>query len=73
MTKLAAFVSGFDVFQIVRTRKYDERAFKDDLKLLFDLVCVENKKVGPFVTRPAHRSGVSAIFEQMEPLSEVVR
>jgi dynein heavy chain, axonemal len=48
LAKLAAFVAGCDVFEIARTRKYDEIAFRDDLKALLNLVGVDNKKVlGP--------------------------
>lgn len=46
LAKLAAFVAGCDLFQIIRTRKYDETSFRDDLKTLFESVCIDNKKVG---------------------------
>lgn len=54
LAKLAAFVAGCELFQIVRTRKYDEASFRDDLKSLFESVCNDNKKVASLLLRILH-------------------
>lgn len=36
IVRLAAFAAGCDVFEIILSRGYNEIAFKDDLKVLFN-------------------------------------
>jgi dynein heavy chain, axonemal len=49
LSKLAAHVAGCEVFEITLTRGYDETAFREDLKKLYTLLGVENKKVQGYV------------------------
>jgi hypothetical protein len=46
LARLAAFISGCEVFQVTLTRSYDEAAFRDDLRKLYQMLGAENKKVG---------------------------
>lgn len=45
LTRLAAFTCGYEVFEITLTRGYGEVEFKEDLKKLYQLLGVDNKKV----------------------------
>eukprot|EP00803_Ostreobium_quekettii_P011338 evm.model.scf_1312.1 EVM.evm.TU.scf_1312.1 scf_1312:839-40608(+) len=45
LSKLAAFASGCEVFEITLSRGYDETSFREDLKKLYNLLGVDNKKV----------------------------
>ena len=45
LAKLAAFMSGCEVFEITLTRGYDEATFREDLKQLYTLLGSDNKKV----------------------------
>lgn len=45
LAKLAAFISGCEVFEITLTRGYDEAMFREDLKQLYSLLGSDNKKV----------------------------
>ena len=45
LAKLAAFMSGCEVFEITLTRGYDETMFREDLKQLYSLLGSDNKKV----------------------------
>lgn len=45
ITKLAAFTAECDVFEITLNRGYGETQFRDDLKILYNRVGVDNKKV----------------------------
>lgn len=45
LAKLAAFMSGCEVFEITLTRGYDETMFREDLKQLYTLLGSDNKKV----------------------------
>jgi dynein heavy chain len=49
LARLAAYISGCEVFQVTLTRGYDEAAFRDDLRKLYQLLGAENKKVGGMV------------------------
>uniref|UniRef100_H2ZL82 Uncharacterized protein n=1 Tax=Ciona savignyi TaxID=51511 RepID=H2ZL82_CIOSA len=44
LTKLASFSAGCDVFEIALSRGYDETAFREDLKVLYNKLGIENKK-----------------------------
>nr|XP_026696380.1 dynein heavy chain 10, axonemal isoform X1 [Ciona intestinalis]XP_026696381.1 dynein heavy chain 10, axonemal isoform X2 [Ciona intestinalis] len=44
LTKLASFSAGCDVFEIALSRGYDELAFREDLKILYNKLGIENKK-----------------------------
>ncbi|KAF0291565.1 Dynein heavy chain 10, axonemal [Amphibalanus amphitrite] len=43
LTKLAAFTAGCEVFEIQLSRGYDESSFRDDLKVLYDKLGLQNK------------------------------
>ncbi|XP_045466201.1 dynein axonemal heavy chain 10 [Harmonia axyridis] len=43
LTKLAAFTAGCDLFSIVLCRGYNEAMFKEDLKVLYNKLGVDNK------------------------------
>ena len=45
LTKLAAFTADCEVFEITLSRGYNETSFRDDLKLLYNKLGIENKKV----------------------------
>lgn len=47
LARLAAFMSGCEVFEITLTRGYDETMFREDLKQLYSLLGSDNKKVLP--------------------------
>jgi len=53
LAKLAAFMSGCEVFEITLTRGYDEIMFREDLKQLYTLLGSDNKKVGQQTTSEA--------------------
>lgn len=44
ITKLAAFAAECEVFEITLSRGYNEVSFKEDLKILYNKIGVENKK-----------------------------
>ena len=39
LTRLAAFVASYKLFQIQLTRGYKEREFREDLRKFFDMLC----------------------------------
>jgi len=43
--KLASFAAGYQLFQIVLSRGYNETFFREDMKSLYNMVGVENKRV----------------------------
>lgn len=45
LTRLAAFAAGCEVFEIKLSRGYSETHFRDDLKILYNKLGIENKKV----------------------------
>ena len=45
LARLAAFACDCEVFEITLTRGYGEFEFKEDLKKLYSLLGVDNKKV----------------------------
>nr|AML30863.1 axonemal inner arm dynein heavy chain 7 [Marsilea vestita] len=45
LSKLAAFTAGSTVFEITLTRGYNEDSFREDLKKLYTMLGVENKRV----------------------------
>lgn len=45
LTRLAAFAAGCEVFEIKLSRGYSETSFRDDLKILYNKLGIENKKV----------------------------
>lgn len=51
--KLASFAAGYQTFQIVLSRGYNESFFRDDMKILYNMVGLENKKV-VFMFMSAH-------------------
>nr|XP_039267660.1 dynein heavy chain 10, axonemal-like [Styela clava] len=44
LTKLASFAAGCEIFEIQLSRGYDESAFREDLKILYNMLGIENKK-----------------------------
>lgn len=53
MIKLASFAAGYQLFQIVLSRGYNETFFREDMKRLYNIIGVENKKV-VFMFTSAH-------------------
>ena len=45
LTRLAAFAAGAEVFEITLSRGYDESNFRDDLKILYQKLGIENKGI----------------------------
>jgi dynein heavy chain, axonemal len=45
LTKLAAFAAGCEIFEIKLSRGYNEQSFRDDLKILYNKLGIENKKI----------------------------
>ncbi|XP_037090995.1 dynein heavy chain 10, axonemal-like [Pollicipes pollicipes] len=45
LTRLAAFTAGCEVFEIQLSRGYGESSFRDDLKVLYDKLGLQNKQV----------------------------
>lgn len=45
LTRLAAFAAGCDIFEIKLSRGYSENTFRDDLKILYNKLGIENKKI----------------------------
>lgn len=43
--KLASFAANYQLFQIVLNRGYNEASFREDMKSLYNMAGVENKKV----------------------------
>jgi len=44
LCKLASYTAGCEVFEITLSRGYGEAAFRDDLKILYNKLGMENKK-----------------------------
>lgn len=44
LCKLASYAAGCDVFEITLSRGYGESSFRDDLKILYNKLGMENKK-----------------------------
>ena len=42
---MAAFTADCEVFEITLSRGYNESSFRDDLKILYNKLGIENKKV----------------------------
>jgi dynein heavy chain len=53
LTRLAAFAAGAEVFEITLSRGYDESNFRDDLKVLYQKLGIENKGI-VFLFTDAH-------------------
>ncbi|XP_070572584.1 dynein axonemal heavy chain 10-like isoform X2 [Ptychodera flava] len=53
LTKLAAFAAGCGVFEITLSRGYDESSFREDLKILYNKLGLERKKM-VFLFTDAH-------------------
>ncbi|XP_070520949.1 dynein axonemal heavy chain 10 [Cardiocondyla obscurior] len=51
--KLASFAAGYQLFQIVLSRGYNESSFREDMKNLYNMVGLENKKI-MFMFTSAH-------------------
>lgn len=51
--KLAGYAAGFQTFQISLARGYNEPAFREDMKNLYNMVGVDNKKI-VFLFTSAH-------------------
>lgn len=45
LSRIAAFTSGCEVFEITLSRGYDETSLRDDLKKLYTMLGAEDKKV----------------------------
>lgn len=45
LCKLVSYVVGCDVFEIILSRGYGESSFRDDLKILYNKLGMENKKI----------------------------
>lgn len=44
LCKLASFTAGCEVFEITLSRGYNETSFREDLKILYNKLGIENKK-----------------------------
>lgn len=53
LTKLAAFAAGYFTFEITLSRGYGEAEFREDLKKLYTMVGLENKKTVSWVAHSA--------------------
>lgn len=53
LTRLASFLAGYEVFTINLCRGYGDSHFRDDLKMLYEKLGVENKKI-VFLFNDAH-------------------
>lgn len=51
--KLASFAAGYRLFEITRSRGYNEASFREDMKNLYNMIGVENKRVA-FMFTSAH-------------------
>lgn len=45
LTRLAAFAAGCEIFEIKLSRGYSESTFREDLKILYNKLGIENKKI----------------------------
>lgn len=63
LTRLAAFAAGADVFEITLSRGYDESNFRDDLKVLYQKLGIENKTI-VFLFTDAHVAQEGKIGER---------
>lgn len=45
LTKLAAYAAGCEIFEIKLSRGYNEQSFRDDIKVLYNKLGIENKKI----------------------------
>jgi dynein heavy chain len=45
VTRLAAFAAGCEIFEIKLSRGYSETPFREDLKILYNKLGMENKKI----------------------------
>jgi len=45
LTKLASFTADCEIFEITLSRGYNETSFREDLKILYNKLGIENKKV----------------------------
>ena len=45
MTRLAAFAANCEIFEIKLSRGYSESHFREDLKILYNKLGLENKKI----------------------------
>ncbi|UYV65970.1 DNAH10 [Cordylochernes scorpioides] len=50
LTRLAAFTAGYTTFEVVLSRGYKEANFREDLKVLYQQLGVENKAVTFLIT-----------------------
>ena len=53
ITRLASFTAQCEVFEIALSRGYNEQSFREDLKILYNKLGMENKKVA-FVFTDQH-------------------
>ncbi|KYQ51703.1 Dynein heavy chain 10, axonemal [Trachymyrmex zeteki] len=51
--KLASFAAGYQLFQIVLRRRYNQASFREDIKNLYNMVGLENKRI-VFMFTSAH-------------------
>ena len=45
LCRLASYAAGCEVFEIMLSRGYNENSFRDDLKILYNKLGIENKKI----------------------------
>ena len=45
LNKLEAFTAGCEIFEIKLSRDYNEQNFRDDLKILYDKLGIENRNI----------------------------
>ena len=45
VTRLASFAAGCEIFEIKLSRGYSETHFREDLKILYNKLSIENKKI----------------------------
>ncbi|XP_078467787.1 dynein axonemal heavy chain 10-like [Lampetra planeri] len=53
LTRLAAYTAGYEMFEIKLTRGYEEKHFREDLKVLYTKLGIDNKKI-VFMFTDAH-------------------
>lgn len=70
LTRLAAFAAGAEIFEITLSRGYDESNFRDDLKVLYQRLGIENKQIvflftdGHVAQEGMHKNVFTMIFSR---------
>lgn len=73
LCKLASYAAGCDVFEITLSRGYGESSFRDDLKILYNKLGMENKKTAfLFTDQHVAEEGIVSVSEKTSFLIEWV-